>query len=284
MKNKLLIVILILSIAISLLLEAAVSKTKMKLIVPLYMDPSSNQNKSYWQQVSNATSQVNIITIFESPDSTRTDYKSVFQDYVNALTDLKKQNQKNNGSYVIAYVETRNGQRPLSAIQNNILKLSAWPKAYRPDGIYYLGNFDDISTLSYYYQIYDYAKSAFKSDDTIVAGEALNKFPIEVFCSSGVKSNKTCVGKRALDIGAFYYFSLSDFQDNYYESTVNSLNRNRIASFFMNCSSTDDMMAIINETNGSNTGYVFVTDDETEYFPKLPDYFQDEVDAIASLN
>lgn len=280
MNNKLLIVILILSIRKSLLLVS----TKTKLIVPLFMDPSSNQNKSYWQQVSNATSQVNIITIFANPDSTRTDYKSVFQDYANALTDLKKQNQKNNGSYVIAYVETRYGQRPLSAIQNDILKLSAWPKAYRPDGIYYYGNFDDINTLSYYYQIYDYAKSAFKSDDTIVVGEALNNFPIEVFCSSGVNSNKTCVGKRALDIGAFYYFSLSDFQDNYYESTVNSLNRNRIASFFMNCSSGDDMREILNQTSGSNTGYVFVTDDATEYFPKLPDYFHDEVNLIASLN
>lgn len=274
---------LILISSLYCLTTAAVS-TKVKLLVPLYMDPY-DEGLTNWQQIGNAVSKINIISII-NPENGPGKNIAKDPDYVSALTNLKKQNRQSGGSYMIGYVYTKSGSRAMSAVQADILKYSQWPEQYRPDGIFFDEVSDQKSKVAYYDQIYAYAKSLFGSSSIVITNPGTT-FPVEYFCSSGFKNN-VCAGNPATDVGVTFESSYNDWlSDHSMEPYTKSLKSTQLAMIVYGCPTSANMRDLINQAVSLNIGYVYVSDQllssTSDPYSKLPTYFNDEVNLIASL-
>ena len=274
--------ILVVSLLISF--TAAVT-SKMKLLVPLYFNPMGDSLKQ-WQQVGNATQKVNIISIINLDGGP--DIVAKNDTYIKALTQLKTQNQQNKGSYSIGYVLFAN--RSISDVQADIVKYSKWPKEYRLNGVFIDKQSTNKSLVANYYtQIYNYTKTVFNDSNALVVSNMQKTFPVEFFCSDGLKNNKSCLGKRVLDIGVAFEGNYESWESNHdLEPYMTSyLNSTQLAAMVYDCSNADDMKEMISDAIESNIGYVYVTDqtalDKKRLYSRLPVYFKDEVDYIASL-
>lgn len=255
------------------------SNSKIKLLIPLYNFPDENDRT--WQGVANVTSKVDVVSIINPEDGPGP--KQVDPDYINALKNLKKSNTKSTGSFMIGYVRTGIGKRSMTDVQNDVLRYYSWPLEYRVSGIFFDEVSDDPKLVSYYQQIYAFAKSTFKDQNLPVFTNPGVTFPKVYFCSA-YDQNNNCVGKRATDTGVTFESYYSDWKAYKLDTYMKSLNRSQLAVLIHTCATKEEMKLAINQAVSANVGYVFVTDDVMDDpWDTLPSYFNEEVAYIASF-
>lgn len=254
-------------------------ESRIKLIVPLLFQPSHSDSR--WQAVANVSSQINVISIIKPNNLDEQSLPDT--NYQFALTNLKKTNLKNTGSYILGYISARFGTRNLTDLKSDIQKYSSWHENYRIDGIYLDEIFLDYKTWKNkklalkYREIYRYIKEIFGNQSLVISNlaEMDRNLRREYVCE-----NENCLGVSFTDIAVTFLDIYKKWTN--YEVTSDSIARNRQAVIIHGCLNYKEMKKAIKKADESNIGYVFATGNFQ--WDTLPSYFLGQVEYAASLN
>lgn len=165
MKTLIVIIAFLTGLLSNYNLEAIPSPTKVKVIVPLYIYPS---NEKAWSQVTEAASKVSVVAII-NPNSGPGNGTTPDENYQKELTKMKNAfNGHKTGSIMIGYVSTNYTKRSKSEVESDIRTYSEWPQAYRPNGIFFDEQSNELKHLKYYQDIYRYTKSIKAFENSLI--------------------------------------------------------------------------------------------------------------------
>lgn len=264
-------------------LSLVFAESRIKLLIPFYVDPES-QNDPQYASVGAASSKITVVSIINPSDGPGD--SPLPSEFVGAFKNLKITNLKSNtGSYMIGYVRTGIGARPMSEIKSDVAKYASWPASYRPNGIF----FDEVGSssnlLGFYQELYNYTKTLFGSSAKVFTNPGVN-YPVTYLCSTSTKanpSNNVCTGKRATDTGVTFEDVYTNWSGYTVSSYAKSVSSSQIAMLVHSCASVSDMKKAIDKAAATNVGYVFVTNEVLpDPWGVLPSYFNDEVNYIAT--
>lgn len=224
------------------------------------------------KRVSEAARKINIVAVINVGNVSKPD-SNIIKD----LTKLKNSFKVYRGSFILGYVSTDFGNRPISEVKSDILDYSKWPQAYRPNGVFFDEQSKSVKDLGYYKVIYDYAKSKFDQRSSLVVTSPKSNLPNEYFCE--------CV--RSSDSAVVFENSYSKWRKRKFHQSMKARNRSEHSALVYACPQ-ERMQVVIREAVASNIEYVYVTDEvktaRNGFWSKLPTYFDEEVDFIASFN
>lgn len=264
---------------LTFLFSITLADSKIKLLIPLYIDPTGPNDKNY-AAVGAASSKITVVSII-NPNNGPANLDS---DWSGALTKLKQANTNSNtGSYTVGYVYTKMGSRSISSVKADIKKYASWPATYRPNGIFFDEMSDSKAKLSYYQEIYNYTKQQFGESSKVFGNPGYN-FPKEYLCSGGsLSANNVCTGKRAIDTGITFESFYSDWKSFKVSSYASTVDRNQLGVLIHTCLA-GNLKAAIDKVVNSNAGFVYITNDKMDNpWDTLATFFTDEINYIANL-
>lgn len=263
--------------------SVVLAETKLKLLVPFYIDPTGGQSNKKVVALANATKYITVVAIL-NPDNGPVPVAILDSDSINAFKYLKQANKNSNtNSYMVGYVYTRVGKRAIATVKAEIDMYASWPEAYRPSGIFFDEVSSSVKQLSYYQQLYSYVKQKFGSSAKVFTNPGVN-FPKEYLCSVAMGSNNICNGQRATDTGITFEDVYSNWQNFQVSSYASTYPRNSFALLVHSTNTEAQMKAAIDKANKANIGFVYVTNDVLDNpWDTLPKYQTSETDYVASF-
>ena len=225
------------------------------------------------KKVSEAARKINIVAVINLGNASKPD-SNIIKD----LTKLKNSFKVYRGSYMLGYVPTDFGARPISEVKSDILDYSKWPQAYRPNGVFFDEQSRNVKDLGYYKVIYDYAKSKFDQRSSLVFTSPKSNLPNEYFCECVRSSDSAVVFENS--------YSKWNMKRKFHQS-MKARNRSENSAMVYACPK-DRMQVVIREAVASNVEYVYVSDEvktaRNVLWSRLPTYFDEEIEFIASFN
>ncbi len=235
---------------------------KLQLIVPAYFYPSGSGMKA-WQRLMDASSKVSIVVV-ANPSSGPGDLLD--QEYV-AVIDVASEK----GLRVIGYVNTEYGKKPRTDAKNEI---DRWVFFYPSvAGFFFDQQSADARDVGYYLELRDYARSKIKGKQAFVV------------TNPGTTCDEEYIAKAVSDVTCLFA-SFKGFDEFNPSVLLKRDSPSRFAALPYHVPDSKAMRQVLDETVAKRIGYVYVSDAPSGGNPwgKLPDYWDDEVEAVRHAN
>jgi hypothetical protein len=235
---------------------------KLQLIVPAYFYPSGLGMKA-WQRLMDASSKVPIVVI-ANPSSGPGELLD--QEYA-AVIDVAS----DKGLRVIGYVNTEYGKKPRTEAKNEI---DRWVFFYPSvAGFFFDQQSVEVRDIGYYLELRDYARSKIKGKQAFVV------------TNPGTTCDEEYIAKAVSDVTCFFA-SFKGFDEFNPPVLLKRYHSSRFAALTYHIPNSKAMRQVLDEAVAKRIGYVYVND--TPYggnpWGKLPDYWDDEVEAVRHAN
>lgn len=238
----------------------------LKILLPLYIYPNWYEPESYvWSEVVDAAQQVPIVAIINPNNGP--DGKPPNQDYARGLKDLAQANIK-----TLGYVYTKYGDRPLAEVKQDI---DLYYRHFGVKGIFLDESASSEQKIDYYQSIYNYIKEKGKQEQVII--------------NPGTHTDQAYFTSPATDTSVIFENFSQAWQPYKPLDFLSQRNKENFASLIHSVPNIATMKSHIDRAIKLNIGYIYVTNDsptggDGDPWNSLPNYWQEEVDYIQSVN
>lgn len=231
---------------------------ELHLIVPAYFYPSGLGMKA-WQRLINASSKVSIVVV-ANPSSGPGDLQD--QEYASVIDVASDKGVK-----VIGYVNTEYGKRSRTDARN---EMDRWMHFYPSiAGFFFDQQSVDVHDVGYYLELRDYARSKIKGKQAFIV------------TNPGTTCDEQYFAKEVSDVTCLFA-SFKGFDEFNPPVLLKRYSPSRFAALPYHISNSKAMRQVLQEAVAKRIGYVYVNDTPNGGNPwgKLPDYWDDEIEAV----
>ena len=235
---------------------------KLQLIVPAYFYPSGPGVKA-WQRLINASSKVPIVVV-ANPSSGPGEVQDT--EYASVIDSASEK-----GVRVIGYVNTEYAKRPMTDAKNEI---DRWVYFYPSvAGFFFDQQSPDAHDVGYYLELRDYARSKIKGKAAFIVTNPGTTCDEEYFAQN--VSDVTCL-----------FATFKGFDEFNPPVLLKRYSPSRFAALPYQILDSKTMRQVVKEVVAKRMGYVYVSDAKSGGNPwgKLPEYWDDEVEAVRHAN
>ena len=237
---------------------------RLEIIVPAYFYPGTGDQN--WPALTEAARRTPITAIINPGSGPGAAPDSNYQAAANTF--------KAAGGNLIGYVHTSYTNRPIADVTADMERFMAW---YPIDGFFIdeMSNQDDPSHLTYYQNIYNYAKNL-----STTSGQAFR-----VIGNPGTNTSVSYFNLPTADALLIYEGTKRNYKNFFIPDWLSSQPEQHIGHLVYQTRNARAMRNTIRKAVRRHAGLIYVTNDQ---FPNpwdsLPSYWEQEVDCVIAIN